>query len=70
MFQRTYREEHLRRMVPTWDELDDDAQRGREAHRVLDFVTHLHAGAGGHGRFAFAEAYRREGKFHLDTLVM
>jgi N-acetylglucosamine malate deacetylase 1 len=70
MFPNHYREEHLRRMVPGWDDLGDDYARGRETHRVLDRVTHLHAGAGGHGRFAFAEAYRLEGKFHLDTLVM
>ena len=47
----------------------DAYERGRAMHRVLDQVTHLHAGAGGHGRFAFAEAYRREGKFHLDALL-
>lgn len=69
MFPKYYREEHLRKMVPGWDSLTDDYARGRETHRVLDMVTHLHNGAGGHGRFAFAEAFRREGKFHLDTLV-
>jgi N-acetylglucosamine malate deacetylase 1 len=69
LFPTYYREEHLRTMVPGWDELSGDYDRGRAVHRVLDRVTHLHNGAGGHGRFAFAEAYRREGRFHLDTLV-
>jgi N-acetylglucosamine malate deacetylase 1 len=68
-FQQLYRPEHLERMVPGWSALTEDAERGRAMHRVLDQVTHLHAGAGGHGRFAYAEAYRREGKFHLDTLT-
>ncbi|MBX3144137.1 MAG: PIG-L family deacetylase [Trueperaceae bacterium] len=70
MFPQLYRDEHLRAMVPGWENLQDDYRRGREAHRVLDMVTHLHNGAGSHGRFAFAEAYRREGKFHLDDLVL
>lgn len=70
MIPQRYREEHLQAMVPGWETLEGDYQRGREAHRVLDKVTHLHAGAGSHGRFAFAEAYRLEGKFHLDNLVL
>lgn len=68
-YQRYYRPEHLERMVPGWSALTDDYDRGRAMHRLLDQVTHLHAGAGGHSHFAFAEAYRREGKFHLDALM-
>jgi len=68
-FPRYYRPEHLERMVPGWGGLEDDYARGRAMHRVLDQVTHLHNGAGGHGHFAFAEAYRREGRFHLDALI-
>jgi N-acetylglucosamine malate deacetylase 1 len=68
-FDRLYRPEHLESMVPGWAALADDESRGRAMHRLLDQVTHLHAGAGGHGRFAYAEAYRREGKFHLDALI-
>lgn len=64
-----YRPEHLESMVPGWASLPDDEARGRAMHRLLDQVTHLHAGAGGHGRFAYAEAYRREGNFHLDGLI-
>jgi N-acetylglucosamine malate deacetylase 1 len=70
MFPTHYREDHLRLMVPEWDTLGSDRERGRAVHRVLDFVTHLHNGAGSHGRFAFAEAFRREGKYHLDALVL
>jgi N-acetylglucosamine malate deacetylase 1 len=70
LFPSRYREEHLRALVPGWEKLETPYDRGRETHRVLDRVSHLHNGAGGHGRFAFAEAYRLEGKFHLDTLVM
>ena len=69
MFPKYYHERHLRLIVPDWDQLPDDYARGREVHRQLDRVTHLHNGAGGHSHFAFAEAYRREGKFHLQQLV-
>lgn len=64
-----YREEHLRLIAPTWDELTTDYARGREVHRQLDRAAHLHNGAGNHSHYALAEAYRREGRFHLDTLV-
>lgn len=69
MFPAYYREEHLRLIVPNWDELENDYARGREVHRQLDRATHLHNGAGNHSHFALAEAYRREGKFHLDSLL-
>jgi hypothetical protein len=69
LFPKYYSEEHLRFLVPTWDNLPDDYTRGREVHRQLDRVTHLHNGLGGHGRFAVAESYRREGKFHLQQLL-
>lgn len=68
-YQRTFAPEHLEAMVPGWSAIDDPVERGRAVHRVLDRVTHLHAGAGSHRRFAFAEAYRREGPFHLPVLV-
>jgi LmbE family N-acetylglucosaminyl deacetylase len=68
-FPQYYRDEHLKLIVPNWDELQDDYSRGREVHRQLDRVTHLYNGAGAHSHFALAEAYRREGKFHLDSLI-
>lgn len=69
LFPSYYSEAHLRFLVPAWDDLPDDYARGREVHRQLDRVTHLHNGLGGHGRFAVAESYRREGKFHLQQLL-
>lgn len=69
MFPKYYREAHLRLLAPGWDGLESDYARGREVHRQLDRALHLHNGAGGHSHFALAEAYRREGKFHLDALV-
>lgn len=69
LFPTYYREEHLRHIVPNWSELQDDYSRGREVHRQLDRVTHLHNGAGAHSHFALAEAYRREGRFHLQHLI-
>jgi len=69
MFPAYYREEHLRLIAPNWDQLETDQARGREVHRQLDRATHLHNGAGNHSHFALAEAYRREGRFHLDSLI-
>ncbi len=69
MFPQYYSEAHLKFLVPNWEKLSDDYSRGREVHRQLDRVTHLHNGMGGHSRFAVAESYRREGKFHLEQLL-
>lgn len=69
MFPTYYREEHLRLIAPNWDQLKSDRDKGREVHRQLDRATHLHNGAGNHSHFALAEAYRREGRFHLDNLI-
>ncbi len=69
MFPTYYREEHLRLIAPNWAELGNDYARGREVHRQLDRATHIHNGAGNHSHFALAEAYRREGRFHLDSLI-
>lgn len=64
-----YRENHLRLIVPNWNQLETDHARGREVHRQLDRATQLHNGAGNHSHFALAEAYRRDGRFHLDSLI-
>ncbi|MDZ7707868.1 MAG: hypothetical protein U5J97_08240 [Trueperaceae bacterium] len=69
-FERTHRPEHLEAIVPGYGDIDDPYERGRSLHRALDRATHLAAGAGGHGRFAYAEAYRREGPFHLAGLTL
>lgn len=61
--------EDLEVLVPGYGGLGSDLERGRAVHRALDRAIHIYHGIGHHGHFAFAEAYRREGDFHLDTLI-
>lgn len=61
--------EDLEALVPGYADLRSDVERGRAVHRALDRAIHIYHGIGHHGHFAFAEAYRREGDFHLDTLI-
>lgn len=61
--------EDLEALVPGFAQLGNDLERGRAVHRALDRAVHVYHGIGHHGRFAFAEPYRREGDFHLTTLV-
>jgi len=48
----------------------EDADLGAALHREMDRAFHLYHGMLTHGRFALAEPYRRDGKFHLDRLVV
>jgi hypothetical protein len=48
----------------------EDADLGTALHREMDRAFHLYHGMLTHGRFALAEPYRRDGKFHLDRLVV
>ncbi|WP_405110369.1 hypothetical protein OG559_30325 [Micromonospora sp. NBC_01405] len=59
----------LEALVPGYAQLEDAYERGRALHEVLDRATHIYHGVGHHGRYAFAEAYRREGDFHLPALI-
>jgi LmbE family N-acetylglucosaminyl deacetylase len=67
-YQRLLPAEQLRALVPDWDALAGDAARGGALHRVIDRAVHIAHGVGHHGRFALAEAYRRDGPFALATL--
>ena len=68
-YRQYYQPEHLEFIVPGWHELTDDYSRGREIHRQMDRVVHMHQGAAAHSHFAIAESYRRQGLFHLDRLL-
>ncbi|MDP4505437.1 PIG-L deacetylase family protein [Nonomuraea turcica] len=59
----------LEALVPGFAGLSSDLERGRAVHRALDKAVHIYHGIGHHGRYAFAEAYRREGDFYLPTLM-
>lgn len=48
----------------------DDAELGTALHREMDRAFHMYHGMLTHGRFALAEPYRRDGKFHLEGLAV
>jgi len=51
----------------TWT---DDTDLGTKLHREMDRAFHIYHGLLTHGNYAFAEPYRRDGKFHLDRLTV
>ena len=55
-------------LVPGYADLSPGLERGRALHSVLDRAHHIHQGMGHHGRFPFAEVYRRETLLPLDVL--
>ncbi len=58
----------LEALVPGYAALAPGLDRGRALHQVRDRTTHIHQGMGHHGRFPFAEVYRRETLIPLGTL--
>lgn len=70
-YEQYYGEKIMEKIVPGWSKLESYLEKGRQGHRQIDKALHLYQGAaGGHSHFAFAEAYRREGKFHLQNLIL
>ena len=61
--------EGLEHLVPGSASMDDRAL-GLAAHVELERAILLSHGIAHHGRFVLAEPYRREGPFHLQTLVI
>ena len=56
-------------LSPGYSQLKNHQEKGRAMHRVLDKAVHVYHGLATHGHFALAEAYRREGNFHLQELI-
>ncbi|MBG9451086.1 GlcNAc-PI de-N-acetylase [Cytobacillus firmus] len=56
-------------LSPGFSQLNNFHEKGRAIHKVLDKAVHVYHGLATHGHFALAEAYRREGNFHLDELI-
>lgn len=50
-------------------EFSNPEELGRALHKEMDRAFHLNAGACCHSRFVFAEPYRRQDLFHLETLI-
>lgn len=57
-------------LYPGFSKLTSFQEKGRAIHRVLDKSVHVYHGLATHGHFALAEAYRREGNFHLQELMV
>lgn len=59
----------LEKIVPGFSNLASDYEKGRAVHKILDQAVHVYHGLATHGHFALAEAYKREGNFHLKELI-
>lgn len=57
-------------LVPNWEELSTDLERGTLVKREMDKAFYRAPGATGHCRALYAEPYRREGSFVLDELLV
>lgn len=57
-------------LFPGYSKLTNYYEKGRAMHNVLDKAVHVYHGLATHGHFALAEAYRREGNFHLSELTV
>lgn len=69
-FTRVLDEKALEILVPGFSQLQNYYQKGRAVHKALDKAVHVYHGLATHGNFALAEAYRREGNFHLQELIV
>lgn len=56
-------------IAPGFTSLNSNFEKGRAIHKALDKAVHIYHGLATHGHFALAEAYRREGNFHLQELI-
>lgn len=56
-------------LYPGFSQLSSFHEKGRAIHKVLDKAVHVYHGLATHGHFALAEAFRREGNFHLQELI-
>jgi hypothetical protein len=56
-------------IAPGFSNLSSHYEKGRAIHKALDKAVHVYHGLATHGHFALAEAYRREGNFHLQQLI-
>jgi LmbE family N-acetylglucosaminyl deacetylase len=61
--------ESLEAAVPGYGKLASKLERGLALHQARERAGAIYHGLGGHGRFAMAEAYRRDGQFPLTRLL-
>ncbi len=67
-YERKFSETELEVLVPGFKNLDSYYKKGRSVASSIDKAIHMFYGAGGHGTFALAEAYRFEGRFEFEEL--
>ena len=58
-----------RKLVPEWDTLESNLERGRMMKREMDKAFYVYPYSTGHCAAVFAEPYRRDGHFILDGLT-
>ncbi|MGG0938653.1 GlcNAc-PI de-N-acetylase [Brevibacillus centrosporus] len=68
-FEESIEQKALETLVPGFSTMPNDYEKGRAMHRVLDQAIHVYHGLATHGHFVLAEAYKREGNFHLKELI-
>ncbi|PLW01597.1 PIG-L deacetylase family protein [Corynebacterium ulcerans] len=66
-YDRYHGSETMEKIVPGWATMDN-LERGKKSLREFNRALYLNNGSLGHGHFAFAEAYRKVGMFHVDHL--
>ena len=71
MIEKKAKQAALRHVVPTYDEISQEkAVLGLALHRQFDMALALVHGLAGHSGAVMGEAYRREGAFVLDRLIV
>ena len=69
-FEKTLAPEELEVICPGFDQLETYYEKGRKVHAAIDRALHMYWGVGGHGSYALAEHYRREGLFEFMELPL
>lgn len=67
-YERTLAPKELEVICPGFDKLESYYEKGRRVHSAIDRALHMYWGIGGHGSYALAEPYRREGLFEFTEL--
>ena len=62
--------EELEVICPGFDKLETYYEKGRKVHAAVDRALHMYHGICGHGSFALAEHYRKEGLFEFKELPL
>ena len=69
-YERRLSPEELDVICPGFAELPTYYEKGRKVHAAIDRALHMYHGICGHGSYALAEHYRREGQFEFKELPL